>query len=93
MKPVSLEFCGINSFSEPAKIDFLKLTEFGIFGIFGERALSLIVLDLRCTEISRVHGPEVLPMSYIMPQIKRMFILNLRSNLTALAVPIASNVN
>lgn len=36
MKPVSLEFCGINSFSEPAKIDFLKLTEFGIFGIFGD---------------------------------------------------------
>ena len=36
MKPVSLEFCGINSFSEPAKIDFTKLTEFGIFGIFGD---------------------------------------------------------
>ena len=36
MKPVSLEFCGINSFSDPAKIDFLKLTEFGIFGIFGD---------------------------------------------------------
>ena len=36
MKPVSLEFCGINSFSEPAAIDFTKLLEFGIFGIFGD---------------------------------------------------------
>ena len=36
MKPVFLEFCGINSFSEPAKVDFEKLLEFGIFGIFGD---------------------------------------------------------
>ena len=36
MKPVYLEFCGINSFSEPAKINFTKLMEFGIFGIFGD---------------------------------------------------------
>ncbi len=36
MKPIYLEFCGINSFSEPAVIDFEKLLEFGIFGIFGE---------------------------------------------------------
>ena len=36
MKPVSLSFCGINSFSEPATIDFEKLLEFGIFGIFGD---------------------------------------------------------
>ena len=36
MRPVSLEFCGVNSFSEPAKIDFFHLLEFGIFGIFGD---------------------------------------------------------
>ena len=36
MKPLYLEFCGINSFSEPAKINFAKLLEFGIFGIFGD---------------------------------------------------------
>lgn len=36
MKPVLLEFCGINSFSEPARIDFTRLLEFGIFGIFGD---------------------------------------------------------
>ena len=36
MKPVSLEFCGINSFSEPAFVDFRRLLEFGIFGIFGD---------------------------------------------------------
>ncbi len=36
MKPVSLTFCGINSFSEPASIDFTQLLEFGIFGIFGD---------------------------------------------------------
>ena len=36
MKPVYLSFCGINSFSEPATIDFEKLLEFGIFGIFGD---------------------------------------------------------
>ena len=36
MRPVYLEFCGINSFSEPAKIDFSALLEFGIFGIFGD---------------------------------------------------------
>ncbi len=36
MKPKSLEFCGINSFSERAQIDFTTLTEYGIFGIFGD---------------------------------------------------------
>lgn len=36
MKPIYLEFCGINSFSERAEIDFRKLLEFGIFGIFGD---------------------------------------------------------
>lgn len=36
MKPRRLEFCGINSFSERAEIDFVSLLEFGIFGIFGD---------------------------------------------------------
>ena len=36
MKPVYLEFCGVNSFSEKAQIDFGKLLEGGLFGIFGD---------------------------------------------------------
>ena len=36
MKPKRLEFCGINSFSEKAVIDFDKLLASGIFGIFGD---------------------------------------------------------
>lgn len=36
MKPVKLEFCGLNSFSERAVIDFEPLLAGGIFGIFGE---------------------------------------------------------
>ena len=36
MRPRYLEFCGINSFSEPAKIDFSELLASGIFGIFGD---------------------------------------------------------
>lgn len=36
MKPVYLEFCGINSFSEKAEIDFRKLLGTGLFGIFGD---------------------------------------------------------
>ncbi len=36
MKPKYLQFCGINSFSEPAEIDFEKLLRGGIFGIFGD---------------------------------------------------------
>lgn len=36
MKPIYLEFCGINSFSETAKIDFRALLKGGIFGIFGD---------------------------------------------------------
>ena len=36
MKPINLEFCGVNSFSEKASIDFENLTEYGIFGIFGD---------------------------------------------------------
>ena len=36
MKPVYLEFCGLNSFSETAKIDFQSLLKGGVFGIFGD---------------------------------------------------------
>ena len=36
MKPVYLEFCGINSFSQKAVIDFAKLLSGGVFGIFGD---------------------------------------------------------
>lgn len=36
MKPKHLEFCGINSFSEKAVVDFDRLSSGGIFGIFGD---------------------------------------------------------
>ncbi|MBQ2769569.1 MAG: SMC family ATPase [Clostridia bacterium] len=36
MKPVYLEFCGINSFSEKTEIDFRSLLAGGVFGIFGD---------------------------------------------------------
>ena len=36
MKPVYLEFCGVNSFSEKASIDFKKLFASGVFGVFGD---------------------------------------------------------
>ena len=36
MRPERLEFCGINSFSERAVIDFGKLLAGGIFGVFGD---------------------------------------------------------
>lgn len=36
MKPKFLSFCGINSFSKKAEIDFEKLLSGGIFGIFGD---------------------------------------------------------
>ena len=36
MKPLKLEFEGINSFSEHTIIDFEALTKNGIFGIFGD---------------------------------------------------------
>ena len=36
MKPIYLEFCGINSFSEKAQIDFEALLSGGVFGIFGD---------------------------------------------------------
>ena len=36
MKPIYLEFCGINSFSEKTEIDFRALLTGGVFGIFGD---------------------------------------------------------
>ncbi len=36
MKPIYLKLCGINSFSEPAEINFEALLDQGIFGIFGD---------------------------------------------------------
>ena len=36
MKPIYLEFCGVNSFSEKAQIDFRSLLSGGVFGIFGD---------------------------------------------------------
>ncbi len=36
MKPVYLEFCGVNSFSEKTAIDFRALISGGVFGIFGD---------------------------------------------------------
>ncbi len=36
MKPIYLEFCGVNSFSEKAVIDFNALLSGGVFGIFGD---------------------------------------------------------
>lgn len=36
MRPLKLQFKGINSFSEQTVIDFEKLTKRGIFGIFGD---------------------------------------------------------
>lgn len=36
MKPLYLEFCGINSFSENATVDFRRLLSGGLFGIFGD---------------------------------------------------------
>jgi exonuclease SbcC len=35
MKPIKLEMRGINSFTESQTVDFSRLTERGIFGIFG----------------------------------------------------------
>ncbi len=36
MKPLYLEFSGVNSFSERASVDFAKLLSGGIFGVFGD---------------------------------------------------------
>ncbi len=36
MKPVYLEFYGVNSFSEKAEVDFRALISGGVFGIFGD---------------------------------------------------------
>lgn len=36
MRPIRLEIEGLQSFKERQIIDFEKLTEYGLFGIFGE---------------------------------------------------------
>ncbi len=36
MRPIFLKLCGINSFSEPAEVDFSALLDQGVFGIFGD---------------------------------------------------------
>ncbi len=49
MKPCFLEFCGINSFSDRTEIDFNKLSEYGIFGIFGDTGSGKsTILDCIC---------------------------------------------
>ena len=35
MKPLLLEFCGLNSYAKPARVDFEALCSRGLFGIFG----------------------------------------------------------
>ena len=63
MKPVYLEFCGINSFSQTAVIDFEKLLSGGVFGIFGDTGsgkstiLDAIHLALYGT-VDRVSGAQ-----------------------------------
>ena len=63
MKPIYLEFCGVNSFSEKAEIDFKKLLSGGVFGIFGDTGsgkstiLDCIHLALY-GEIGRSNGNE-----------------------------------
>ena len=43
MKPIRLEIAGLNSFQQTTVIDFSKVTEQGVFGIFGPTgSLSLI---------------------------------------------------
>jgi exonuclease SbcC len=36
MKPIKLEFSGLNSYREKTTIDFEKLMSDGVFGIFGD---------------------------------------------------------
>ena len=70
MRPVELVFRGINSYTDEARIDFKKLHEKGIFGIFGETGagkttiLDAITIALysrtdRLNSISEVTNPSV----------------------------------
>ena len=42
MRPLKLTFEGLNSFEKRQSIDFARLTEARLFGIFGPTGLSLI---------------------------------------------------
>ncbi|MDE6058475.1 MAG: SMC family ATPase [Clostridia bacterium] len=63
MKPVYLELCGVNSFSERAEINFNNLLEYGIFGIFGDTGSGKsTILDCICFalygRVSRLDSKE-----------------------------------
>lgn len=70
MKPVYLEFCGINSFSERAEINFSSLLEYGIFGIFGDTGSGKsTILDCICFalygKVSRLDAKEAVIVNLI----------------------------
>lgn len=70
MKPVYLEFCGVNSFSERAEIDFNALLEYGIFGIFGDTGSGKsTILDCICFalygKVSRLDSKEAIIVNLI----------------------------
>lgn len=70
MKPVYLEFCGINSFSERAEINFNALLEYGIFGIFGDTGSGKsTILDCICFalygKVSRLDAKEAVIVNLI----------------------------
>ncbi len=70
MKPVYLEFCGVNSFSERAEINFNNLLEYGIFGIFGDTGSGKsTILDCICFalygKVSRLDSKEAVIVNII----------------------------
>jgi exonuclease SbcC len=79
MKPVYLELCGVNSFSERVEIDFRKLLEFGIFGIFGDTGsgkstiLDCIVFALY-GKVSRLDAREAVMSNLINYNSDRAFV-------------------
>ena len=96
MKPVSLEFCGINSFSEPAFVDFRRLLEFGIFGIFGDTGSGKSTI-LDCIgfalygDVARTKGS--IAISSTMRGIRHMSGLNLKSSMRGQGILIVSSAN
>ena len=79
MKPLYLEFGGVNSFSERASIDFEKLLEYGIFGIFGDTGsgkstiLDAIVFSLY-GKVSRLDAKEAGIVNFINYHSDRAFV-------------------
>lgn len=70
MKPVYLELCGVNSFSEHAEINFRSLLEYGIFGIFGDTGSGKsTILDCICFalygKVSRLDSKEAVIVNFI----------------------------